>query len=336
MTQCSRPIMKLYLTNFTNGLSDLCELLILISSNLPLSPDPCNVESIAHKVLQRKCEKICEELKNETFECAKFIKKIFSVITDNTDKFLNLDKTLFELRTHDNKIITVVPSLDISLVYSFLNDDERNRLWNDIYLVYICSVELLFMKQQNRVKLSRHIYDNLNNIYNKMNAMNGKFQLVNIYSGVNTTDNILDIDNLFKQFEVKNSEAPDATTALSVFSNLNSTDKLYEQILTMPDLTDDNITEINTVMTQFFGDSSLNPLFTDIIGNLQSEVKHGQHNDLNSLLSNMMQNVDVNKFKSAFSNPNPELMKTMNQFQTMISSMNPTMLADMQKNLPKM
>ncbi len=327
MTTTSRTIMNSYFDHFISGLLDLCDLLKTYSENLPLNKEKNNEEYIAHQILQRHCTNYIENHKNPTFDFGKIIRKIYLSITTNYKLFYNLDLNLFKIIEND-KIITIIPNLNIDLVSMFFNDDELKRLWVDIYLLYICSVELVYMKPDNRKKMSHKIYNNLDVLYNKLNEFNGKFTLVNIYKGVSTNNDteILGIDDLYKNFTTTESEG--GLVPMGLLNNVaQDPDALYKMIGDVPDIPEDSFDEINNILCGLFGTSTDNkPVINNLVKNVFDEIKNGKHTDMNSLLANIHQKVastcDKQSLMKLTENKNSEIFKNMNIFESIIKNSN--------------
>src|SRR3989344_2163508 len=273
-----RPIMELYFSQFKNALFNLTDLLLLISSNVPKSSTDEQL-NIAHQVLQKHCVRIKTDFSSDKFNCGDVIKKICKLISANLNLFYPIpNKQLFQLRNEDNKLITLIPGLNINLIFDLLNEDELNKLWCSIYTLYICSIELLFNKSENRKKMPLALYKKLPKLYSKLNEMNGSIILFNIYDGIGDENDIMDIDNLFLTFTNNNLGNSDISNMLSNIS-LDSMGPLYK-----------------------------------MINNLSSEIKKSDNLDFNSLCKNMMENMDpdtTHHLKHNAQNILPKLMPFM-------------------------
>jgi|SRR3989344_1148431 len=312
-----RPIMELYFSQFKNALFNLTDLLLLISSNVPKSSTDEQL-NIAHQVLQKHCVRIKTDFSSDKFNCGDVIKKICKLISANLNLFYPIpNKQLFQLRNEDNKLITLIPGLNINLIFDLLNEDELNKLWCSIYTLYICSIELLFNKSENRKKMPLALYKKLPKLYSKLNEMNGSIILFNIYDGIGDENDIMDIDNLFLTFTNNNLGNSDISNMLSNIS-LDSMGPLYKMLKTnLQDIPQSELDNISKSISQLLGTSNdveMNNLFSKMINNLSSEIKKSDNLDFNSLCKNMMENMDpdtTHHLKHNAQNILPKLMPFM-------------------------
>ena len=78
---------------------------------------------------------------DEEFDYARFIKKAFTTFKNKEQccQLLKKDKALFDVRDTENKIVTILPGIDIRFGYKYLTNDEINKFWQYLYL-FSCSV----------------------------------------------------------------------------------------------------------------------------------------------------------------------------------------------------
>jgi hypothetical protein len=81
---------------------------------------------------------------NGGYDQSRIIKKIYKTLTNNLNKLdpePSID--LFLSKNENGETITIIPGLDIGLIISNFTDDEKNILWNHIYMMYISSVAMI-------------------------------------------------------------------------------------------------------------------------------------------------------------------------------------------------
>ena len=115
----------------------------------------------AHQKLATTCNDIINEyqsssaLDDSSVDHIKIIKKAFYVLKDNLELIKNKDPTLFTVRNQEGKITTIIPGLNINLVYEYLTDEDKNNLWNHIYTLFVSTVNMVYANtSSNRHKQS--------------------------------------------------------------------------------------------------------------------------------------------------------------------------------------
>jgi hypothetical protein len=85
------------------------------------------------------------------YDQGRIIKKIYKTLTNNLNKLDPNPSTvdpepsidLFLLKNENGETVTIIPGLDIGLIISSFTDDEKNILWNHIYMMYISSITMI-------------------------------------------------------------------------------------------------------------------------------------------------------------------------------------------------
>ena len=111
----------------------------------------------AHENLRKTCEDIVNQYKNQTSDVdqVKIIKKVFKVLTQHKDLIKNRDYALFTVRTPEGKIMTLIPGLNVNLVVSFLTDEQKAELWENVESMFVTSVKMVYLMTDE----SRHSKD---------------------------------------------------------------------------------------------------------------------------------------------------------------------------------
>lgn len=111
-----------------------------------------------HIELRKNCFIIKNELtenKNNKLQ-GKIIKKVYKTLTQYLNKIydnkkLLKDETLFNIK-EDNKLISIISGIDINLVYKKLNEDEKNIIWNNMYMLYVSSMIMVSLNNNLHVE----------------------------------------------------------------------------------------------------------------------------------------------------------------------------------------
>jgi hypothetical protein len=150
----------------------------------------------AHENLRKTCEDIVNQYKNQTSDVdqVKIIKKVFKVLTQHKDLIKNRDYALFTVRTPEGKIMTLIPGLNVNLVVSFLTDEQKAELWENVESMFVTSVKMVYLMTDE----SRHSKDLLELVGEFEKKIVKKFQN-NFFMGLNAKEggeNAVSMDQL--------------------------------------------------------------------------------------------------------------------------------------------
>lgn len=98
-----------------------------------------------HERLRLACDELTKGFTDKNdFDQGKIIKKIYRVMTEHLDKFFpEPSKELFSLKNEENATVTIIPGLDIQIVTKTMTDEEMDKLWNHMYMMYISAVVMI-------------------------------------------------------------------------------------------------------------------------------------------------------------------------------------------------
>lgn len=103
-------------------------------------------------------EQYIDKIKNETdqFDYTRFIKKAFAVLKIDIaiDKLKNKNVELFNLRDNNNKVMTILPGIDIRVGYVNLDEKDEILFWQYMYL--FTGTIYRIMKLMNPVKIEKY------------------------------------------------------------------------------------------------------------------------------------------------------------------------------------
>ena len=91
---------------------------------------------------------------NKEFDKMKYIKKMFYNVKDNClNEFQHKDACMFTMKNDENKIITMIPQINIKLIYDILDNKERVIFWDSYHLLYFYTFKIFFdLNDKNREK----------------------------------------------------------------------------------------------------------------------------------------------------------------------------------------
>jgi len=186
-------------TYFVYAVMTLVKLIKTKSENCVSIP-PNKVES--HNKLRQTCNDIIAEyqtsssLDDSSVDHVKIIKKVFYVLRDNLEFIKNRDKQLFTVRNKEGKITTIIPGVNINLVYEYLTEEECSELWTHIYTLFVSSVTMVYMNTST----SRHKQPILDMVdYCKKELAKSSNPMINVFMGLGETSTTIDMDALMNK-----------------------------------------------------------------------------------------------------------------------------------------
>ena len=136
---------------FMYSVKNLVNFLKAKSESLVAENKVPEVKVESHRKLRSTCDEIMSEfdtkstnLDDSNVDQVKIIKKVFYVLKDNMELLDKRDPALFTIRNAENKITSIVPGININLVYEFLDEKEKKKLWFLLYALFVSSVTLVY------------------------------------------------------------------------------------------------------------------------------------------------------------------------------------------------
>lgn len=134
------------------------ESLLEILNVLTTKSETINLKSLDQNDKQQKklynghdrLRKACSELKHgfsgndSDYDQGRIIKKIYRVLTQYLTKLHPVpDKELFSLKNDEGATVTIIPGIDMQIVTKIMSDEEMEKLWDHMYMMYISSVVMI-------------------------------------------------------------------------------------------------------------------------------------------------------------------------------------------------
>jgi hypothetical protein len=121
-----------------------------------------------------------DQQKDNDVDQVRVIKKAFKVLKDHHILIKNHDLGLFEVRTPEGKIMTIIPGLNIKLVLSLLDESETTILWDSIESMFVTTVKMVYtMTDESRH--NKDVVELVNNLEQKsMKKLNNFFMGLNM------------------------------------------------------------------------------------------------------------------------------------------------------------
>ena len=111
-----------------------------------------------HDRLQKCCDKILVQYRSDTDNLneGKIIKKVYKTLRDNLTLLRDKDGALFTVKDSDNKIMTIIPGIDIGLIYKNFEEEEKAKFWQFMYLMFISSVKMIHSANETKMHTGKN------------------------------------------------------------------------------------------------------------------------------------------------------------------------------------
>ena len=241
----------------------------------------------AHQKLATTCNDIISEyqsssaLDDSTVDHIKIIKKAFYVLKDNMELIRNRDSALFTVRNEEGKITTIIPGLNINLVYEYLTDEDRTSLWNHIYTLFVSTVNMVYANTSS----NRHKQSVLDMVeYCKKETASSTNPMINVFMGLGTGNTTIDMESLMdKDIVIPGTEAQGGLLNSLGVDKLMKLNELSDEI---KNFTDNDVNETIDTLGELLGND------TDVKDVCSTMVK----TVINDLKTNGLENIfDVAK-----------------------------------------
>lgn len=224
----------------------------------------------SHENMRKTCDDVINQYKNENTDMdqAKVIKKVYKVLTQYIEFLKNRNVNLFEIRTPEGKIMTIIPGLNINLNIILMDDKELDNLWSNIETMFVTCVKMVYLITDE----SKHLPDVLElvNLLEK-NALK-KLQN-NFFMGLNTEDeNIVNMDQLMSSdIIIPGTEANTGILGRFGIDKLMDTENLANEIKKFDD---NDINETISTLTSMLGnDSDIKDVCSTMVKSVLEDIK---------------------------------------------------------------
>jgi len=266
-------VIYIYQNLFVSSVVSIVELVKTVSTENN-DKIPADRQTV-HTNMRKTCDDIINQYKTQTndIDQVKVIKKSFKVLTQYKDLVKNHDDSLFTVRTPENKIMTVIPGLNINLVLNFLSEEQKTTLWENIEAMFVSSVKMVYVMTEE----SRHNKDILDIVTQFEHNTLKKLQN-NFFLGLNPTSgdtNQVSMDQLMSSDIV----IPGTDAKGGMLGNLANlgVDKLMnpENLASeIKKFTDDDVSEtINTLTSMLGNDSDIKEVCTTMVKSVLDDIK---------------------------------------------------------------
>jgi hypothetical protein len=268
---------------FVYSVKNLVEFFKIKSESLTSEKKIPEAKLEAHRKLRNTCQDIITEFDKKaasfddsTVDQVKIIKKVFYVLKDNMELLDKKDPSLFTIRNAENKITSIVPGININLVYEFLDDAEKQKVWFYLYALFVSSVTLVYSNTPEN-KHKKSVNDMVSKLRKEMNTMSKELgadmMAYNVFMGLNNDDNgEINMDALMsKDIMIPGTEANAGFLNSLGLGNLMNLGSLSDEIKKFSD--DDVEDTVNTLGEMLGNDSDVKDVCSTMVKTVIDDLK---------------------------------------------------------------
>ena len=281
-----------FVVNHRHFVTSIVSILDLIKLKVSNIDDP-KMKTKYKERLVKSCDKVLDSYRkeNSSFDEGKIIKKIYKIVKKNVNLIDEKNGELFTLKDDENRIITLIPGIDIGLVYNYFDENELISFWQYMYLMLLSSIKMINQANTENKKEN----DAINELLKKMEiditktgvTVNG--MMFNPFVGIGQENNSYSINELYTE-EMKgidNSKVPSVgidmvLQSLGVDKMLNM-DKLNDQL---KNISENDVKEATKNITELLGaqDESVKGVCDKLV---KSIVKNLKKNGLTNMVDTL-------------------------------------------------
>lgn len=243
----------------------------------------------------------------EEFEYTRFIKKAFYVLNkeEQCAQLKNKDPNLFNIRDENNKIVTILPGLDLKFGYKFLTDDEKKQFWQYMHLFASSVFNMIKEKNENKFNRFEHIKSTLKIMETELAKTGIMFndQIFNPFLGVGENMNEYGVNEMFTNGELPKQHVVSIESVL----NMLGVDKMFDEQKLNEELKgigDEQINEATERIVGLLGANDnpevkevCNQLIQDIVLNFKENGISNVGETLRKVAENAKNNIEINKMR---------------------------------------
>ena len=198
----------------------------------------------------------------------KIIKKCFYVLKDNLELIKSKSPDLFKVRNELNKITTIIPGVNINLLYEFLDEPEQKLLWTNIYTLFISSVSMVYANTPE----SRHKVEITEMVEYCRKDIASSSSITNVFMGLCTNNAEINMDSLMSNdIIIPGTEANSGLLGSLGIDKLMNLNNLSEEI---KKFSDDDVTEtVNTLGELLGNDSDVKDVCATMVKSVIDDLK---------------------------------------------------------------
>lgn len=240
-----------------------------------------------HVRLKKSCDGLIKNLNDDnSFQLGAIIKKVYKTLTQHLNLFFpDSSIDLFYLQNKDGAVITIIPSIDLGLVVKHFTQDELDKFWSYMYMLYISAVGMIL--EANEHKKEGKVWSIIPAMRERVTKaglmMNGK--IFNPFVGMQGESGNYSMETMFENVDEYKQTGPsiEDMMKLSGFDKLVDVSQLKEQL---GNVQQEDIGETTKTITKMLGaeeDQDINEVCSTLIEGIFSEFKANPNANIGNL-----------------------------------------------------
>ena len=232
----------------------------------------------------------------------KILVKIYSIMRSNTDLLLERDPELFNLKDNKKVIMTIIPGIDIGLIYKRLSEEDEKRIWRLLSVLFITVTRMVHAISGKKIKKKhKDKIKSTNEALEKQlseEGINVQQMLFNPFLGLGEDGEDFGIDSLFAGSDPKGKGGADSllnieSVAQKLGINIDELDKNIRE--KCKDITDEEINAVTGKITEIFGgdgDENVSDVCGTMIKHVIDDVKEHGIKDMKKTTKNTLKKTE--------------------------------------------
>jgi len=272
----NKKTLFVYQSQFVYAVMSFCKLLKEQSDKMEQEMKMPEGKLEAHKKLRVTCDTLQIEYKKgggdeSNVDQIAVIKKSFYVLKDNLKLVLDKDPSLFIVRNKEGKITTIIPGVNINLVYDSFTDEEKKQVWGFVYILFTSSVKMVYLNTPES-KHKKEILDAVDNCQSDLMINAPTLLFRNVFMGLGTDNSGIDMDALMsKDIIIPGTEASSGLLGQLGVDKLMNLDKLSDEIKNFSD--EDMKDTVNALGDLLGGDSEIKDVCATMVKTVVDDIK---------------------------------------------------------------
>jgi len=185
---------------------------------------------------------------------------------------LDKNSSLFVIRNKEGKITTIIPGININLVYESFTDEEKKQVWGYIYILFTSSVKMVYLNTPEE-RHKKEILEAVDYCQNDLTENSPTLLFRNVFMGLGTDNSGIDMDSLMsKDIIIPGTEASSGLLGSLGIDKLMNLDKLSDEIKNFSD--DDMKDTVNALGELLGGDSEIKDVCATMVKTVVDDIKN--------------------------------------------------------------
>lgn len=253
-----------------------------------------------------------DSLRESNFDFQRVLKKVYGVIRSNKSCQMVTEKdgNIFFQRNESNKIISILPGINVRVVYSLLSEEETEYFWQYFHLMVLSTFNVFNMYNPQKIGSQPHVIEMMKELGSNLQETGITIddRIFNPYLGLGSSEGGVTVESMFENTgEFKTGENLTLDAALNALGIGNIIDE-KELDAKLNSLKESDMEIATDKIVNLLGANS-NPKTREVCGklvrNIVEELKVNGIGNVGSVLSSVAQKsrkeIKVNDMKNTMS-----------------------------------